>query len=82
MLQFLRREQRRLRLPSAAVNSQPWGLSMAIFSYLLQQKFAPIFQIKQPLFWKKRQISASLENYEDHRKEKLIINVFSQEESK
>ena len=27
---------------------------MAIFSYLLQQKLAPIFQIKQPLFWKKR----------------------------
>ncbi len=60
-LQFLRRDQRRLRLPRVAVDSQSWGLSMAIFSYLLQQKFAPIFQIKQPLFWKKRQICASLE---------------------
>ena len=33
---------------------------MTIFSCLLQHKGAPIFQIKQPLFWKKRQISASL----------------------
>ena len=52
-LQFLRRDQRRLRLPRVAVDSQSWGLSMAIFSYLLQQKIAPIFQIKQPLFGKK-----------------------------
>ena len=59
-LQFLRRDQRRLRLPRVAVDSQPWGLSMAIFSYLLQQKFALIFRIKQPRFWKKIQICASL----------------------
>ena len=72
MLQFLRRDQRRLRLPRVAVDSQPWGLSMAMFSYLLQQKFAPIFIVKQPLFWKKRQICASLDvihstKKEDHR---------------
>ena len=60
MLQFLRGEQGRLRLPHVAVDSQPWGLSMAIFSYLLQHKFAQIFQIKQPLFWKKIQICPSL----------------------
>ena len=39
---------------------QPWDSQMTIFSCLLQHKGAPIFQIKQPLFWKKRQISASL----------------------
>ena len=60
MLQFLRRDQRRLRLPRVTEVSQPCDLPMAIFSYLLQQEFAPIFQIKQPLFWKKRQICASL----------------------
>ena len=32
---------------------QHWGFSMAIFSYLLQQKFAPNFQLKQPLFLEK-----------------------------
>ena len=43
---------------------QPWDSQMTIFSCLLQHKGAPIFQIKQPLFWKKRQISASLEGAE------------------
>ena len=49
-LQFLCRYQRRFRLLRVAVDSQPCDLPMAIFSYLLQQKIAPIFQIKPPLF--------------------------------
>ena len=49
-LQFLRRDQRRLRLPRVAVDSQPCDLPMTNFSCLLQHKGAPIFQIKQPLF--------------------------------
>ena len=60
MLQFLRRDQRRLRLPRVAVDSQPCDLPMTNFSCLLQHKGAPIFQIKQPPFWKKRQICTSL----------------------
>ena len=60
MLQFLRRDQRRLRLPRTAVDSQPCDLPMTNFSCLLQHKGAPTSQLKQPLFWKKRQICASL----------------------
>ena len=59
-LQFLRRDQRGLHMRRTVVDSQPWDSQMTIFSCLLQYKGAPIFQIKQPLFWKKRQISASL----------------------
>ena len=43
------------------VDLQPWGLQMAIFSYLLQHKGALIFQIKRPLFWKNGRICPSLE---------------------
>ena len=59
-LQFLCRDQRRLRLPRVAVDSQPCDLPMTNFLCLLQHKGAPILQTKQPLFWKKRQICASL----------------------
>ena len=38
---------------SPTVDSQPFDFQMTIFSYLLQQKFALIFQIKQPLFLEK-----------------------------
>ena len=65
MLQFLRRDQRRLRLPRVAVDSQPCDLPMTNFLCLLQHKGAPILQTKQPLFWKKRQICASLEGASD-----------------
>ena len=42
---------------------QPWDSQMTItFRIFYNKKTAPIFQIKQPLFWKKRQISASLES--------------------
>ena len=60
MLQFPRRDQRHLRLPHVAADWQPCDLPMTNFSCLLQDKGAPIFQIKQPLFWKKRQICSSL----------------------
>ena len=62
--QFLRRDQRGLHMRRTVVDSQPWDSQMTIFSCLLQHKGAPIFQIKQPLFWKKRQISASLDGSE------------------
>ena len=59
-LQFLRRDQRGLRLPRVGIDSQFARSPSGHFSYLLQQKVAPIFQIKKPLFWEKGQISASL----------------------
>ena len=34
---------------SPTVDSQPFDFQMTIFSYLLQQKIAPIFRIKRPL---------------------------------
>ena len=63
-LQFPRIDQRRLGLPSAAVDLQSRGLSMAIFSYVLKHEFAIFFQIKRPLFSKKIQICLSLKKAE------------------
>ena len=40
--------------------------------------FAPIFQIKQPLFWKKRQICSSLE--EKKRRRSSIYGIYGTEE--
>ena len=53
-LQFLKREQRGLRLCYAVVDLQPWGLQMAIFSYLLQHKECPNFSNQTTTFLEKR----------------------------
>ena len=49
-LQFLKREQRGLRLRYAVIDLQPCDLQTAKFSCLLHHKGALIFQIKRPLF--------------------------------
>ena len=59
-LQFLKREQRGLRLRYAVIDLQPCDLQTAKFSCLLHHKGALIFQIKRPLFWKNGQICPSL----------------------
>ena len=59
-LQFLKREQRGLRLRYAVIDLQPCDLQTAKFSCLLHHKGAPIFQIKRPLFWKNGRICPSL----------------------
>ena len=59
-LQFLKREQRGLRLRYAVIDLQPGDLQTAKFSCLLHHKGALIFQIKRPLFWKNARICPSL----------------------
>ena len=59
-LQFLKREQRGLRLRYAVIDLQPCDLQTAKFSCLLHHKGALIFQIKRPLFWKNGRICPSL----------------------
>ena len=59
-LQFLKREQRGLRLRYAVIDLQPCDLQTAKFSCLLHHKGALIFQIKRPLFWKNARICPSL----------------------
>ena len=59
-LQFLKREQRGLRLRYAVIDLQPGDLQTANFSCLLNHKGALIFEIKRPLFWKNTRISPSL----------------------
>ena len=53
-LQFLKREQRGLRLRYAVIDLQPCDLQTAKFSCLLHHKAALIFQIKRPLFCMRR----------------------------
>ena len=55
-LQFLKREQRGLRLRYAVIDLQPGDLQTAKFSCLLHHKGSQIFQIKRPLFWKNARI--------------------------
>ena len=59
-LQFLKREQRGLRLRYAVIDLQPCDLQTAKFSCLLHYKGALIFQNKRPLFWKNGHICPSL----------------------
>ena len=53
-LQFLKREQRGLRLRYAVIDLQPCDLQTAKFFCLLHNKGTLIFQIKRPLFLEKR----------------------------
>ena len=59
-LQFLRRDQRRLRLPRVAVDSQPCDLPMTNFLCLLHTKEPQFCKPNNHFFGKKRQICASL----------------------
>ena len=59
-LQFLKREQRGLRLRYGVRDLQPCDLQAAKLSCFLDQKRALIFQIKRPLFWKNGRICPSL----------------------
>ena len=59
-LQFLKREQRGLRLLYPVIDLQPCDLQTAKFACLLHHRGALICQIKRPLFWKNGQICPSL----------------------
>ena len=53
-LQFLKREQRGLRLRYAVIDLQPFDLQTAKFSCLLHHKGAPILRIKPFFFGEKK----------------------------
>ena len=67
-LQFLKREQRGLRLHDAVIELQPCYLQTAIFSSLLQHKECPNFSNQTTTFLEKRpDLSLPNEDEIDHK---------------